>query len=110
MRINRFNKAKAVKAHGGSILADDIISDKLNPPFGHAWGYLEAGGEMETHAHPTEEVYLIVEGNGQVNIEGEVSDVKAGDVVEIPPDNSHSIACKENENLLWAAFWWDKKD
>lgn len=110
MKINRFNKDEARKAHGGSILADDIISDKLNPPFGHAWGYLENGGEMETHAHPTEEIYIIVKGQGQVNIEGEIFDVIEGDVVEISPDYSHSISCKENEHLLWAAFWWDKKD
>ena len=110
MKINCFNKDKAIKAHGGSILADDIISDKLNPPFGHAWGYLENGGEMETHSHPTEEIYIIVKGQGQVNIGGEIFEVQEGDVVEIPPDFSHNISCKESENLLWAAFWWDKKN
>ncbi len=110
MKINNFNKEKAKKAHGGSILAADIISDKMNPPFGHAWGYLENSGEMETDVHPAAEIYIIVKGQGQVKIEGEISEVEAGDVVEIPPDNKHSISCKENQELLWAAFWWDKKD
>lgn len=110
MKINNFNKEKAKKAHDGSILAADIISDKMNPPFGHAWGYLENGGEMKTDVHPTEEIYIVVKGQGQINIEGEISKVKAGDVVEIPPDNNHSISCQDNESLLWAAFWWDKQD
>ncbi|MFW6308934.1 MAG: cupin domain-containing protein [bacterium] len=107
MDIKRFVKEKAQEAHEGTILADDVVPEGLNPPFGHAWGYLENNSEMESHSHPTEEIYIVVQGQGFVQVGEEKSKVVPGDVVEIPPGKEHTMVCKEEGPLLWAALWWE---
>lgn len=46
MKINNFNKTEAEPAHEDTILAQPMFSEKMNPPFGHAWGYLESDTSM----------------------------------------------------------------
>ena len=36
--INRFDSAKAQKAHSGTILASTVLPAGLRSPFDHAWG------------------------------------------------------------------------
>ena len=107
MEIREFVKEEASQAHGDTILADDFLPERLDAPFDSAWGYLEAGKRMESHAHPTEEIYVIIKGEGTVEIEEEREKVKVGDVVAIPPDKEHSIEAGNDNALLWAALWWE---
>lgn len=105
--VSRFDKATAPSGHAGTILAGDILSKGLIAPFGGAWGYLEGASMMETHAHPTDELYMIFGGKGYCHIGEERFPVTPGDVVEIPPDAMHTMECEDGETLLWAAFWWE---
>ena len=106
MKISRFDKNTAVGGHNDTILASDVLPQGMTAPFGHAWGYLENGGEMEGHAHPTSEVYFVFAGTGTVVVGDERAKVSCGDVIEIPPDVYHTMVCDENATLLWAALWW----
>jgi len=108
MKINmsRFDKNTATGGHNDTILASAVLPQGMAAPFGHAWGYLENGGEMEAHAHPTAEVYLVFAGTGTVVVGEERAPVKCGDVIEIPPDAEHTMICDSNTTLLWAALWW----
>jgi len=105
--ISRFNKETAPAGHNGTILAGGVLPEGLNAPFGHAWGYLEGKSMMEGHAHPTDEVYLVVKGKGYCHIGDERFEVRPGDVVDIPANVAHTMECEDGEALLWAAFWWD---
>jgi len=106
MNIGRFDKNTAVGGHNDTILASAVLSEGMTAPFGHAWGYLENGGEMEAHSHPTTEVYFIFSGTGTVIVGNESAKVSQGDVIEIPPNANHTMICDENTALLWAALWW----
>ena len=108
--ISRFVKETAPEGHNGTILAGKVLPEGLKAPFGDAWGYLEGASMMEAHDHPTDEVYLVVGGKGYCHVDGERFCVKPGDVVEIPPNATHTMECEEGETLLWAAFWWDHAD
>ena len=44
--ITRFDPATAEKAHKDTILAGPVLPEGLRAPFEHAWGYLDAPGEM----------------------------------------------------------------
>ncbi len=45
-----------------------------------------------SHRHPhTEEIYYILEGRGEIQIESEKADVGPGDAVAIPPGKRHQI-------------------
>jgi quercetin dioxygenase-like cupin family protein len=107
MLIRRFVKDQATPAHSGTILAHGVLPEGLKPPFGHAYGYLEAGAAMEAHAHPTEEVYIILNGSGEMEVAGEKRTVTPGDVIALPQNASHSLTAGSDEPLLWAAFWWE---
>ena len=104
--VSRFDKATAPSGHAGTILAGAILPHGMTAPFGHAWGYLEGQSMMEGHAHPTDEIYLVISGKGYCHIGEERFPVVPGDVVQVPPDRMHTMECEENETLLWAAFWW----
>ena len=108
--ISRFDPAKAQKAHGGTILASDVLPSGLMAPFAHAWGYLNGAGEMEPHRHHKEEVYIFTKGNGSVMVDGIRYPVGPGDVAYIPPDALHSVVNGSAGELVWAAFWWDIMD
>ena len=108
MKISKFDKTTAPKGHNGTILAGEVLPAGMKAPFGHAWGYLENGGEMESHAHPTDEVYFVFSGSGTVVVGDERAKISCGDVIEIPPNVDHTMICDENARLLWAAFWWER--
>ena len=106
LNISKFDKNTAVGGHNDTILASEVLPKGMKAPFGHAWGYLENGGEMEGHSHPTNEVYFVFAGSGTVVVGDERAKVSCGDVIEIPPDAYHTMICDENTTFLWAALWW----
>ena len=50
---------------------------------------LEPGGRSPDHSHPYEHENFVVEGVGQVMVDGEWFDLKPGDVVLVPPGVRH---------------------
>ncbi len=52
---------------------------------------IESGGNTPDHSHPYEHENFVVDGNGQVMIEGDYFDLKPGDVVLVPPDARHQF-------------------
>jgi mannose-6-phosphate isomerase-like protein (cupin superfamily) len=105
--ISRFVKETAPTGHNGTILAGPVLPNGMNSPFCHAWGYLENASAMEGHAHPTQEIYMVFEGEGFVHIGETKYPVRAGDVVEIPVNVYHTMECENGHKLLWAALWWE---
>ncbi len=54
---------------------------------------LAPGGRTEAHCHPiAEEIYYILEGLGEMHLEGETRPVGPGDAIAIPPGSMHQIA------------------
>lgn len=61
---------------------------------------LPAGSSTQEHYHAkTEEIYFITAGCGQMRIEGELADVKAGDAIAIPPGKKHKLWNTGSETL-----------
>lgn len=112
MIISRFDPLTAKPSHEGTILADAVVPECMNAPFDHAYGYLMKGRSMMGHAHPTDEIYIVISGSGHVIVGGRNLEVKSGDIVAIPPDTWHTMICTESDNepFLWAAFWWPHLD
>jgi len=50
---------------------------------------LEPGGHSPHHSHPYEHENFVVEGEGQVLMDGVWHDLKVGDVVFMPPNADH---------------------
>jgi mannose-6-phosphate isomerase-like protein (cupin superfamily) len=61
---------------------------------------LPAGSSTQEHYHArTEEIYFITAGSGRMRIEGDSSDVKAGDAIAIPPGKKHKLWNTGHETL-----------
>jgi quercetin dioxygenase-like cupin family protein len=53
---------------------------------------LAPGQSTERHYHRlSEEIYLLVEGSGRLEVDGEEEDVRAGDAILIPPGAWHTL-------------------
>ena len=61
---------------------------------------LPVGSSTQEHYHSkTEEIYFITTGTGQMRIENEMQEVKAGDAIAIPPGKRHKLWNTGNETL-----------
>ena len=63
---------------------------------------LEAGSATQRHYHAeSEEIYLVLEGDGQLEVDGEHRQVTAGDAILIPPGAWHGLtAGKDGVRIL----------
>jgi len=53
---------------------------------------LPLGASTQEHYHgKTEEIYFITRGSGRIRIEGEESEVRAGDAIAIAPGQKHKL-------------------
>jgi len=59
------------------------------------------GLATQRHYHrASEELYLFTAGAGRMELGGEWRDVRAGDLVVIPPGTPHQLECPEGEQAL----------
>ncbi|MFH1650372.1 MAG: cupin domain-containing protein [Candidatus Woesearchaeota archaeon] len=67
------------------------------------------GPHSEVTSNDVERIYYIIEGNGEFIIEGQTTQVQAGDVITIPPNKTFDYTPTENETLKVVLFMelWD---
>lgn len=56
----------------------------------------KAGAKVPEHQHPNEQVTYIVSGHVKVTVEGKEYDVRAGQVIAIPPNKTPSFVAIED--------------
>ena len=80
------------------------ILDRSNAPVQNqslAEARVPADGATQRHYHKlSEEFYFILEGRGDMEINGESRPVGPGDAILIPPGAWHTIAAREDLRLL----------
>ncbi|KAL1628548.1 hypothetical protein SLS56_005780 [Neofusicoccum ribis] len=58
-------------------------------------------GSLALHRHAQAEIYYILSGTGEVEIEGKRQKVAKDMAVWIPGDAEHGVFCDEGEELRW---------
>ena len=80
------------------------ILDRTNAPVQNqslAEAHVSAGGRTEPHYHKiAEEFYFILEGAGEIELDGKHRRVRPGDAILIPPGTWHTIEAKEPLRFL----------
>src|SRR4051794_19551020 len=66
-------------------------TEQAETPFGSSWCIVETGKSTDPHDHEVGETFFILEGRGNVSIDGETSPVAKGSVVYIPPCANHVL-------------------
>jgi quercetin dioxygenase-like cupin family protein len=65
---------------------------------------IEPGGISRRHAHPWEQINLVVEGRGSVEVENRRVEIGAGDCIIFEPNASHAITSTGDVPLLLVAL------
>ena len=60
----------------------------------------EVGSIGALHSHPHSQVTYVESGEFEVNIDGELQLLKAGDAFYVPPNASHGAVCKQAGALI----------
>ena len=93
------DKAQAIK------VADDETATLFLTKFA-------SGGEVKAHFHKTHsETLYIIEGSGQMAVDGKVLEFQPGSIIHIPPTKVHSVKITGNTDLIalqvFAPQWKD---
>src|SRR6476660_1764956 len=93
MTVQNLEDQAAFTTKDGSTIRS--ILDRTNAPVQNqslAEARVAAGGRTERHYHKvTEEFYFILEGAGEIELDGERRTIGPGDAILIPPASSHTI-------------------
>ncbi|RJO70656.1 cupin domain-containing protein [Nocardia panacis] len=92
--------------HGGAGRAEYAVHARRSQFFGpweaFEWSLLPPGGVCGEHLHTrTEEIYFILSGSGDMVLNGEIRDVRAGDVIFTCVGASHELRNTHDNDLTW---------
>lgn len=69
---------------------------------------LAKGETVAPHAHPAGiEIYIVVDGIGEITVAGNSNTILSGDVVHIPPNSPHSASNTMDQTLHVIGVLWD---
>ena len=93
MVVNQLSAQKSFTTADGSTIRS--ILDATNAPVENqslAEASLPAGGETQRHYHKlSEEIYFVLEGQGMMEVDGEIRKIGPGDAILIPPIAWHQV-------------------
>lgn len=55
------------------------------------WVDVKEGGRQKLHSHDPEQVYIVVRGEAVMTVDDEEREVRAGDLIHVPPNAEHAI-------------------
>ena len=93
---SRDDAAPFTTADGSTIrvLLDGETAGAANQSLAEAW--LESGQRTQRHYHAvSEELYVLLDGAGEMEVDGERASVGPGDAILIPPGARHQITAGE---------------
>jgi mannose-6-phosphate isomerase-like protein (cupin superfamily) len=101
MEVRNRDRAEAFTTVDGStirVLLDAELGGASEQSLAEAT--LAAGASTRRHYHArTEEIYVVLEGSGRMEVDGAVRDLGAGDAVLIPPHAWHEIRAGDDGAL-----------
>lgn len=77
------------------------------PPFKSSRFTIERGGSSPPDKHSVAEMWIVVEGAGELVYDSRKLEVKGGDAVYFEPFHMHQIFNHSAETLKVLSFWWD---
>ena len=104
MIVRNVNDQEALEttyiAHGGAI-AQMILDRRVLKEIGFlAIATLASGKTIESHRDPMEEIYFVLNGEGEMSVDEETKHVRPGDTTWIPAGSAHSLRNTSEKDLL----------
>jgi len=101
MLVKELNKCPEIKGGDGSIIREMLspLKDEVGINFSVAHAKVMPGGETLLHKLKSSEIYYILEGKGEMYIDGEKKIVEKGCLIYIPPNSVQKIKNIGNDEL-----------
>lgn len=89
--------------HQGNVTWHTFVSAPTTPSSSMSAGIAEcpANGCLALHRHKQAEMYYVLSGSGEVEVDGKRQRVRPGMMVWIPGDAEHGVFCGGDEQLRW---------
>lgn len=92
-------KATRYRAHGGGIAHFLVDTRHLETLMFLAHASVSPGKKLLGHSDPMEEIYIIQQGHGLMQVENELREVAPGDAVPVPIGHFHELTNTGEEEL-----------
>jgi glucose-1-phosphate thymidylyltransferase len=99
--LQAFSDGRLVKSDDRYVVVDKPLGENLVPSI----TILHAGKSTGGHAHPVAEVYFFVEGEGEIELDGQRRRVKSKDVILIKPNQSHRVHNTSETELIFVCVF-----
>jgi methionyl-tRNA synthetase len=110
MYIRKFDPRSFEREYGERTLRIAPADDLPAPPFGAMWAVIEPGQSSAPDVHHEAELFLIVEGDGVVEVDGVREEVSSGDAVHVLPFDTHTFHnTSGDEELRLLSLWWEDR-
>ncbi|HXU45550.1 MAG TPA: class I tRNA ligase family protein [Thermoanaerobaculia bacterium] len=110
MFIQRLDPAKFESAYGIKVQELYPWQGVAETPFGSAWAIVPPGGSTKHHTHQEGETFFVARGEGVMRVAEDVTSIRSGDVVFLPPFDHHTLEnTSATEDLLFLTVWWEDR-
>ena len=82
-----------------------LVDADIDGSKGISCGFAEVlpGGKLTLHHHAPDEIYVVTNGSATLNKDGELEEIKKGDVVYISNNAKHAL--KNNSSETFGFYW-----
>ncbi|MGY3610594.1 MULTISPECIES: cupin domain-containing protein [unclassified Bradyrhizobium] len=84
------------------------LPEGLSPAFGASVVELAPGDAVDPHDHPEHELWLLISGRGEFEVDGQVREVSETTLCYMSPHQTHTIRnISQDGALKFVSIWWD---
>jgi mannose-6-phosphate isomerase-like protein (cupin superfamily) len=107
MKVRKASTDVSKQEYGGDFRRLYPWEGVANPPWGGAWMTIAPERTSTPHDHDEEETFLILSGNGEMEVDGERRLVEKGDVIYLPRFSTHKLRnVSPTTPLELLCVWW----
>ena len=108
MKIDRAREAKAKYEYGCDLRRVYPWAGVADPLFwGSCIASVRPSEATDPHSHDEEETFFILNGRGEITVDGRSDLVERGDVIYLPRNNNHTIRnLSDSEPLEFLNIYW----
>jgi methionyl-tRNA synthetase len=105
--VRSFDRDTMVWAY--EMYLQDLYDAQLIPglPFGSVFGSVPPGATSKAHCHQDDEIFLVLGGRAEVVVAEQVSELRRGDIIYLPPFNMHAIRNSSDEPFDIVSIYWE---
>lgn len=100
MIIERYSEAELSDAFGIEMSS----TTALGPAAG--WGRVEPGRHTDLHQHDEIEMFVIVQGTGEIQVDGATAPIGPGVIIAMDPFESHVLSNTGEHDLVFFDLYW----